>query len=180
MTEPRSQGRLTPHDIRQVTFPPSRFGSRGYREADVDAFVDLVADVLADRDRAIAREREEVHRVKDWRRAHGMAEQGTRTPSPEEVHLYSRAQLRAEALEARAEQIVVQAEAAAQQRFTEILQRAGEQAKVLGVHATVIRAQLEAQLQRLIQDIHTLGQPIQPDTEMPPPQHLPGTHRIHD
>lgn len=176
MTRPRSQRRMTPAEVRNVTFDTNRFGSRGYRESDVDAFVDHMADLLADRDREIAREREEVHRIRRWRQEHGIPDEGARNPTSAEVQLYTRAQLRAEALEAQAQKTVHQADEAARQRFADTLNEAREQAKVLGVHAAVIRTQLEAQLQRLMDEIHMLGAPVEPDPRFPAPSEMPGAH----
>ncbi|WNV83482.1 DivIVA domain-containing protein [Umezawaea sp. Da 62-37] len=172
--------RLTPQDIRSVQFPASRFGTRGYREEQVDEFLDLVAETLAGRDRELARARAEINRVKNWREDHNIPEQGVRTPTPEEVHLYSRAQLAAEALEDRARRVLAQADATARQRYAEIMHQAAERTKVLGVHASVIRAQLRAQLLQLAEEVQQLGAAAPVDHELPANGELPGAHRLRD
>lgn len=177
MTDHRRR-HLTPQDVRSVQFPASRFGTRGYREEQVDEFLDLVAEALAGRDRELARARAEINRVKNWREDHNIPEQGVRTPTPEEVHLYSRAQLAAEALEDRARRVLAQADATARQRYAEIMHQAAERTKVLGVHANVIRAQLQAQLLQLADEVQQLGAPATVDHELPANGQLPGAHRL--
>jgi len=179
MTDHRRR-HLTPQDIRSVQFPASRFGTRGYREEQVDDFLDLVAETLAARDRELARARAEINRVKDWRAGHNIPEQGVRTPTPDEVHLYSRAQLAAETLEDRARRILGQADSAARQRYAELMHQAAERTKVLGVHASVIRTQLRAQLLQLADEVQQLGVPVAVDHELPANGQLPGVHRVRD
>ncbi|MGW0182872.1 DivIVA domain-containing protein [Nocardia sp. NPDC003345] len=40
---------MTPEDIHQITFGRAPFGSRGYREREVDELLDVIAGALAGR-----------------------------------------------------------------------------------------------------------------------------------
>jgi DivIVA domain-containing protein len=120
---------LRAQDVETVTFARSRFGQRGYSEAEVDAFLDVVADSLTELHTQLRGARAEIQRVKNWRQDHQIPEQELRAPTPAEVHLYSRAQQEAESLVSRAQRLAAQIERQAREQYDQLLLSAHEQAE---------------------------------------------------
>jgi DivIVA domain-containing protein len=170
--------RLTPETVRNLTFPRTSLGRRGYRDVEVERFRARVIDEIAMSDAELAELRDEIERLRAYFRKRairpvgraGADSRGQAIPAGAEqqlevraVDVLSRAQQAADAHVAQAQdyarQLVAEARAQYEQIIAEADQRAARATDAAARTSRLTQAQLRSARDALSRELDRFEEP---------------------